>query len=76
MRMHIVSTLWETSAVSVIQDSLEMDTTAQMLMSVWRKVYAIPWLPVQTLRVVLSASACQDTVEMAMNVQILMSVLC
>ena len=30
MRMHIVSTLWETSAVSVIQDSLEMDTTAQV----------------------------------------------
>jgi hypothetical protein len=34
MRMHIVSTLWETSAVSVIQDSLEMDTTAQILMNV------------------------------------------
>ena len=33
-------------------------------------MYAIPWLPVQTLRVVLSASACQDTVEMAMNVQV------
>jgi hypothetical protein len=30
MRMHIVSTLWETSAVSVIQDSLEMDTTVQV----------------------------------------------
>ena len=33
-------------------------------------MYAIPWLPVQTLRVVLSASACQDTVEMDMNVQV------
>ena len=33
-------------------------------------MYAIPWLPVQTLRVVLSASAGQDTVEMAMNVQV------
>ena len=33
-------------------------------------MYAIPWLPVQTLRAMLSASACQDTVEMAMNVQV------
>ena len=30
MRIHIVSTLWVTSAVGVIQDSLEMDTTAQV----------------------------------------------
>ena len=30
MHMHIVSTLWEPSAVSVMKDSLEMDTTAQV----------------------------------------------
>ena len=30
MRMHIVSTLRVTSAVSVIQDSLEMDTTVKV----------------------------------------------
>ena len=30
VRMHIVSTLLEPSAVSVMKDSLEMDTTAQV----------------------------------------------
>ena len=30
MRMHIVLTLWEVSAVNVIQDILEMDKTAQV----------------------------------------------
>ena len=30
MRMHIVLTLWEISAVNVIQDLLEMDKIAQV----------------------------------------------